>query len=306
MKKVRGSMKIFKLFAAVVIILSANSVVKADVIDTIFDSEGDKHNNINTFFGYHNHLYGYKDKRYVAADKGDYLKTNAYYLGAEYRKSGFEMISPEMKNLELGGNVNMQKIGSYDSKTLYAVPSLGIPQETFPSSSKIQDRVSKFYLNIGFYAGWNLKWLGFDFGLTGLIDGYNEEYRKKVKADATVYKAKGRGWVTDGGMVIPNFHFRIGPESFAHFNFSFMRGHYDPTYGKLIADVVIPLNPYFSLKTGAYLYQTEAIFVEPILNISSISLGMRFGTILSYNDSKFTRVGITEGLFISGSVAAKL
>jgi len=256
-----------------------------------------------TFGGYHTQLYGYSDRRYVDADKGDYLKSLAYYAGSEFVQRGFDKEDELLKNIVLGGGVLLYSQNGFDSRTLYAVNGGGktYNQETIPTNPS--DRAARFQLIASGFGGYQSEWWGAEGGLSVLLKGEEEKVRKKYDATGTVVEAEGRGWVFgDGSLILPNLRLRAGREDLPHFVVSFYRGNFDPGYGALQARVILPLHPAFNLQVGGSLFQTSSVFLEPTLVLGGYSVSLRAGTILNYNDSAFTRVGIFEGAFVSGSV----
>lgn len=264
---------------------------------------------LTTFGGYHTQLFGYKDNRYVDSDKGDYLKALAWYSGTEFVQKGFKTDDPRSQRVVLGGGVLLYVQNGFDQKTLYEVrngpggPVL-LSEERVPASTG--DRSSKFQLNLSAFGGYQDEWWGAEGGLSVFIKGEEERVRQMKDAVNQPKEVAGRGWVFgDGSLVLPNLKLRLGTEVLPHFVLSLFRGHYDPGYGALQARVVLPLNPGFTLQVGGSMFQTSSIFLEPMVNVGDYSVSVRAGTILNYNDAAFTRVGIFEGAFVSGSVGIR-
>lgn len=253
-----------------------------------------------TFAGYHNQLHGYTDSRYVGSDKGDYLKTLAWYGGAEFVQNGVVTANPATKNLVLGAAGNLYVQNAFDSKTLYAVSSPVIAAQTILGDPV--DRAGRFQLTLSGFTGYRDEWWAAEGGLSVFLKGYEEKSRRKYDASGNVVEAEGRGWVFDNSLILPNLRLRAGAEDLPHFVLSLFRGHYDPGYGSFQARVVIPFGPGTNLQVGGSLYETASIFVEPTFRVAGFDVGLRAGTILNYNDSAFTRVGIFEGAFLAGSV----
>lgn len=252
-----------------------------------------------TFGGYHTQLHGYTDKRYVGDDKGDYLKTLAWYGGVDYLQRHVVTDVPELQNFVLGAATNLYVQNDFSSRTLYAVTSPSIPQETILGDPVA--RAGRFQATLSGFGGFEDDWWAAEAGLSVFLKGYNEQSRKKYNSSGTIVDVTGRGWVFDSSLILPNFLFRIGPEKIPHVVFSLFRGNYDPGYGALVARVVIPLG-FGALDVGGSLYQTASIFIEPTVKLGTFDASVRVGTILNYYDSSFTRVGIFEGAFISGAL----
>jgi hypothetical protein len=253
-----------------------------------------------TFGGYHTQLYGYTDKRYVGDDKGDYLKTLAWYGGVDYLQRHIVSDVPELQNFVLGAATNLYVQNDFSSRTLYAVPSQGIPNPETILSDPV-DHAGRFQLTLSGFGGFEDDWWGAEAGLSVFLKGFNETSRQKYAPDGSKIFVSGRGWVFDSSLIMPNFLFRLGPEKIPHMVFSLFRGNYDPGYGALVARVVIPLG-FGALDVGGTLYQTASIFVEPSVKLGSFDASVRVGTVLNYYDSSFTRVGIFEGAFVSGAL----
>lgn len=258
-----------------------------------------------TFGGYHTQLHGYKDQRYVGDDKGDYLKALAWFTGTEIVQRGFKTDSPDSEHVVLGGGVLLYVQNGFDPVTLYGVPSQSIAQETVPSS--LDARSSQFQLSASVFGGYQDTWWGAEGGLSVFIKGTEEKVREKWDAGGTKVSSPGRGWVFgDGSLILPNFRLRAGAEEYPHFLISLFRENYDPSYGALQARVVLPFQNRATLVVGGSLFQTSSIYVEPGIQVAAAHLALRVGTILNYNDAAFTRVGIFEGAFVSGSVDLQL
>jgi hypothetical protein len=252
-----------------------------------------------TFGGYHTELHGYTDDRYVGDDKGDYLKTSAWYGGVDYLQRHVVSDVPELQNFVLGAAGNLYVQDNFAMRSLYAVASQSIPAQTILSDPV--DRAGRFQLTMSGFAGFEDDWWGAEAGLSVFLKGFNEQTRQKYDSSGGIINVTGRGWVFDSSVILPNFQFRIGPEKIPHMVFSLFRGDYDPNYGAFMARVVIPM-AFGGFDVGGTLYQTASIFVEPSLKMGNVDAAVRVGTVLNYYDSSFTRVGIFEGAFISGSL----
>jgi len=253
-----------------------------------------------TFGGFHNQLHGYTDNRYVGTDKGDYLKTTAWYGGAEYLQKGVFADVPELKNVVLGAATNLYVQSDFSSRELYAVTTPAIPLEKILDDPV--DRAGRFVYTLSGFGGFNETWWGAEVGLSAFLKGYNEQSRQKYDPTGNKISVDGRGWVFDSSLILPNFLVRLGPDNLPHFVLSLFRGNYDPGYGALLAKVVVPIQGFGSFQVGGSLYQTASIFVEPAVQMGNITASLRVGTILNYYDAAFTRVGIFEGAFLSGSL----
>lgn len=262
---------------------------------------------LTTFGGYHTQLFGYRDARYVdTTDQGDYLKSLAAYGGTEFVQNGIKTEDPGSMNIVLGGGVLLLVQNGFDPRTLYAVLGNGknIGQEKVPSNSA--DQAAKFQLNASVFGGYRSEWWGAEGGLSVFIKGQEEKVRQRYDEQGNKVDGAGRGWVFgDGSLILPNLRLRLGSEALPNFVLSLYRGHYDPSYGAFQARVVLPFDKGFTLQVGGSLFQTSSIFLEPMVTFGAYTFSVRAGTILNYNDPAFTRVGIFEGAFVSGSIGAR-
>ena len=235
-------------------------------------------------------LYGYRDERYLSYDKGAYLTTDSFDLGTEYYKTGFEDYASSLKNLKAGFNVAFKKRNAFKPKTLKKIED--IPEKTVPKEESAINPES--WLNIGFFAGIDAKWIGIDLGLTVSLNPYYEKEIELIDGS----KEEGRGWMwgTDTN-VYPNFYLRLGKEKRAHFVFNVLREDYDLKYGVINMYVSIPLNKYFILDIGGYLYQTDSLFTALTVKYNKLSAKFKIGSIVNYRDDEFTRVAIFDSVF---------
>jgi hypothetical protein len=255
------------------------------------------------FGGYHTHLFGYTDERYVGNDKGDYLKTSAYYSGAEFLQKGFRSGDSEANSLVLGGSVLLYVQNGFNPLDLYAVSGNGhsFGAKTVPAN--VDDRASRFQLSMGAFGGYSDQWWGAQGGITVFVKGFEEKVRRKYNSLGVEVDAAGRGWVFgDGSLILPSLLLRLGAEDLPHFILSLYRGNYDPGYGAFQGRVILPFSNEVVLTVGGSMFQTSSLFIEPQFRFGDYSASVRVGTILNYNDAAFTRVGIFEGAFASGSV----
>lgn len=252
------------------------------------------------FGGYHTQLYGYTDPRYIGNDKGDYLKAFGWFTGAEYNQTKIPTGIGALEHLSLGAAANLFVQNEFTSKSLYPVTNPVIAAQTILSDPV--DRAARFQLGISAFGGFQEDWWGAEAGLSVFLKGYNETSRLKYDPTGTIVNADGRGWVFDNSLILPNFKLRIGAPSIPHFILYLFRGEYDPIYGVFGGKVVVPLKGFGAIIVGGSLYQTASIYLEPMFSISGMDFSIRTGTVLNYYDSAFTRVGIFEGAFLSGSV----
>lgn len=262
------------------------------------DSKTEGSHSLSFFTGYHNHIYGYEDQRYVASDKGDYISALAGYGGIEYERKGLKGLDPRWeKDILLGGNVNFYIQDKFSKKTLYAVPSREIPKETVPEDR--DDRESRFQLSFGFFAGYDHQWVALTGGLTAKLSGYDETERLKYAPDGSIMDSDGRGWVWDDSILLPNFYFRFGWIEYPHLVFELYRENYDPGYGSLQGKINIPAHANFHIAIGGSFWETASVFLEPSLHMKNWFLGIRTGTIINYYDDDLSRVGVFEGFYSS-------
>ena len=255
------------------------------------------------FGGYHSHIFGYQDQRYVDEDKSDYLSTDSEQAGIEYYTTDFSGLSRYLKHVRMGGSVVFYRRGEYDRKTLYEVVSQSIPEETVPA--EMSQWTSRIWLNFGFFGGYHRKWWGADLGITVLVGAYDEKYRLRYAPDGSTVEAPGRGILWDDTLVLPNFHLRLGSEKGPHYTFDILRQDYDARYGFIQSKLVFPVYHFFTMKVGAYHYRSDAIFIEPEFNVGGFSFSFKFGTILNYYNKDIKSVGFAESLFYGGSFSYK-
>lgn len=257
--------------------------------------------------GYHTYLYGYEDKRYVdLKDQGDFLKTTGQYYGMEYARSGFGKEFLEVDNARIGGLMNIYYRDYFKPRTLYAVPAHGIAQETILPNANDRSPIST--VTLGIFGGIDEKWYELDAGFHGKIKMENEKERLKLAPDSTpaspsYQSTKGRGWVWSNSAMRMNFLARLGLEDKVHFTFAVCREDYDPNYGKVMAKLFIPLNNYFKMQFGTFLYPADAVFIQPVFSYAGISLSPRAGVIINYRDDNIEKVGVFEGAFMSFSAS---
>lgn len=268
--------------------------------DTLEDEimlPSDIRNGVTVYGCYTPYLYGYTDLRYVGNDKGDYIKTPSGVGGIEYSTSDFDSIPC----LNVGGNVVFYRRATIDRRSLYAVTSPAIAAETVPADKG--DALGRTFLDLGIFMGIDSRWWGSDLGLVLRMDAYDEKERQKYDPDGNVIDVKGRGWVWDDMRVRMSFFMRLGQEKSPHFTFSVFRENYDPVYGIVQSRIIIPFHDYFSMGVGAYLWKTNAVFLEPSVHFAGVTLTFKAGTIINYRDKQMERVGITDSFIYGGSVS---
>ena len=294
------------------LVLSAQESASRNNPDTLFD-DLTKHGEHTDYFmiygGYHNHLYGYTNRRYLGSDKSDYIITDSEQGGIEFCKSDLTFIYKDLVDARFGMNIAYYRFGKIGTRNLYAVPGHDIPAETVPTSNASR---SKYYLKPGFFVGYGMRWIGIDIGFTLNLKYYNEEHRQELLPGSTpaaplFVTVKGRGLLLDKSGWRPNFYFRMGPENMPHFVFSVFRENYDPVYGYCQMYLVFPVSQYFGMNVGGYLAPCQSMFFEPVVKMWGISLGLRCGTMLNYHDDNLERVGVKDTLFymVSASYAWK-
>lgn len=253
---------------------------------------------LSVYTGYHKHIYGYEDYRYVASDKGDYISALAGYAGVEYERKGLKGIDPQWEdNIMLGGNLNFYMQDKFSQKTLYAVPSLDIEEELIPKNQ--DDRESRFQLSFGFFVGYDNDWAALAGGLTAKLSGYDETVRLKYAPDGSIVDSDGRGWVWDDSILLPNFYFRFGWVEYPHLVLELYRENYDPGYGSLQGKLNIPASKNVHIAIGGSFWETSSVFLEPSLHFDAWSIAIRAGTVINYYDDDLSRVGVLEGFYSS-------
>ena len=258
------------------------------------------------FGGWHNNLYGYRDNRYKGDDKGDYIKTEAYHGGMEICFSDFSKQGPSLAKLRMGLNINSMVKRTTEQRTLYAVPLHSIPEETVPDAEK--DIRSRFGLNLGLFIGLEFEWLGIATGLTPKFSGYDEKSREKLDPASSptnpqYNKVSGRGYIWSDSTMRMNFRLRLGLEQSGYIVLNCYREDYNPDYGTVTSYIYFPVASFFAFKFGGYLHKTQSAFVEPVIKIASLSLGLQVGSIINYHDSNIKRAGIKDGLLASVSLS---
>ena len=276
------------------------------VIEPVYYNTNNK-NSLLFYGGYHSYLYGYKDKRYVnEEDQGDFLKAVGQYYGVEYSHLGFGKDYPQVENVRIGGLMNFYYRGSLPSKKLYAVSGHSIPAVTILPDAN--DRAQNSRLKVGIFGGLDDKWYEISAGIHANLEAEYEKERLIYAEDSSPSSPKykstsGRGWVWSNSAMRVNFLARAGLKESVNFTISIFREDYDPNYGKIMAKIFFPINDYFKMQAGAFLYPTDAVFIQPVLTYNGISLSPRFGLIINYRDDDFKKVGIFEGMFMSLSAS---
>lgn len=266
------------------------------------DKDDEGKNSFLFYGGYHSYLYGYKDRRYVDTDdQGDFLKAYGQYYGIEYSHLGFGKSLPEVEDIRIGGLMTFYYRGALPSKKLYAVPSQGIPAETILPNAN--DRTQYTSIKIGVFAGLDEKWYELSGGFHANLEAEYEKERLRYATDGSIYASEGRGWMWSNSAMRVNFLGRIGVKGNVNFTISAFREDYDPNYGKIMAKVFFPVNDIFKMQVGAFLYPTDAVYLQPIIVMGDFSLSPRVGLIINYNDDDFEKVGIFEGMFMSLSAS---
>lgn len=179
--------------------------------------------------------------------------------------------------------------------------AVSIPAETILPYSN--DRAPAAAMTLGLFGGINEKWYELDAGVHAKIRTEKEKERLYRAPDNSIIPRKGRGWIWSNSAMRMNFLGRLGLEDKANFTFSICREDYDPNYGLVMAKVFFPINKYFKMQVGAFLYPADAIFIQPVLSFAGISLSPRAGVIINYRDDDFEKVGIFEGTFMSFSAS---
>lgn len=308
------------------VLMEINKDVRADGNSMYFFSsfksnltdEGLLRNKILLWGGIHNHLFGYTDRRYVSCsgneancediDQGDYIKTNSQQFGLDLYISDFSNIDPDLNDGRVGMSIAGYRHGKITPVTLYAVPNHNIPEETVPGDEVGFEKNPKWWYNIGLFMGLDKKWYAFDIGLTLKATIITEDKRKKLSPDSDpenpVYEeVDGRGMMFDESKVIMNMLIRLGMENRPHFTLSLNRLDYDPVYGALQGKISFPIWKYFGINTGGFLWQTQAVFIEPVVTFRGASLGYKAGVIINYHDDNFKRSGIEDSVFHSISLS---
>jgi hypothetical protein len=251
----------------------------------------------------HQHLYTYTDRRYSGYDQGDYIKSQAFLLGLEYWQTDLSSVVPSFKDVRFGTTFAFYNRAEFESRKLDAIDyteygtEYHIDEETVPDDK--DEAAGHSWINIGFFAGIDKKWIAFDLGLTLSVSMYDEKTREYK--DGTT--REGRGYTYDDDKTIyPNLHIRLGREESAHFVFNVLREDYDPIYGVINMYVYFPMSSFFSLSVGGYTYQTDAIFIQPALKFGNFKTALKLGTVINYQDSHLDKVGITDTLFANLSV----
>jgi hypothetical protein len=266
--------------------------------------------------GVHKQLYGYTDKRYktqsgsssedIKRDQGDYIAVNAMTGGMELCLSDFSEVNSMLEDGKFGFNICYYHHDRIPQRTLYAVPAYGITSEAVPATES--QMIERSWVNTGFFIGVDKKWFEIDFGLTVKTTIINEKSREKLDPASTpanpIYvQTKGRGAIFDDSSIIGNFYFRLGLENRPHFVFSVYREDYDPVYGVAQVKLCFPISKYFEFDTGGYVHKTQSIFVEPIVKVAGIELGVETGLIINYGNDAKMKTGIRDCVYGSIKMA---
>lgn len=271
-------------------------------------------NKIMLWGGFHKHLYGYIDQRYRKNEnddnqdnQGDYISLNSQYYGLELYITDFSNIVPDLKDLKFGTNIAGYQHGEIKQRTLYSVPLHNIPEETVPNENE-PELNGKIWANIGVFVGLDKKWIELDIGVTLITTIVEEKKREKLDPNSdpenpTYIKTEGRGLLFDEGKVRLNALFRLGQEKKPHMTISAYRHNYDPVYGAVMGKVCIPLFSFIQFNIGGHLWQTQSIFIEPLLIVKGVALGVMAGVILNYQEKELERVGLEDSIFYSCSIS---
>jgi hypothetical protein len=255
--------------------------------------------------GTHKYLYGYEDVRYVDKDdQGDYLKADGRFFGMEFSYLGFGKEIFERGDIKVGGLMNFYYRSLLPSKELYAVPGVtpAIPAEVILPDANDRTQISS--VKLGVFGGIDENWYELNLGFHAEVMMEKERerlYRAPDSTDANpkYVPRKGRGWTWSDQKMRLNFLGRIGLADNAHFILSAFREDYDPNYGIITAKISVPLNDYFKMQIGSYLYPASAFFFQPVISYGGFSLSPKIGLIINYRDDNFEKVGILEGAFMS-------
>lgn len=265
--------------------------------------EGGK-NSILFFGGYHSYLYGYRDRSYVDTDdQGDFLKATGQYYGVEYSHLGFGKNLPEVENVRIGGLLTYYYRGALPTKNLssFKTTPAGTIINQDPILPNANDRTQVVSVRVGVFAGLDEKWYELSAGFHANLESEYERERLKYDEFGAEVPSEGRGWMWSSSAMRMNFLARIGVKDNANFTLAIFREDYDPNYGKIMAKIFFPLNDYFKMQVGAFLYPTDAIFIQPVVMYQGVSISPRIGLIINYRDEDFEKVGIFEGLFMSAA-----
>lgn len=274
------------------------------------DTQGLLQNHLLIWGGAHNHIYGYRDSRYLDQnDNFDYIKTDSQQMGIELNIAGLSDIDPAFSSTRMGFNIAGYRHDKIKPRTLYSVPLHNIPEETVPAPEKDAfDNNIKWWYDFGFFIGIDKKVFAFDLGLTLRTILITEEKRKKLRPDsdpdAPQYdEVDGRGLMFDDANAALNALLRLGMEDRTHITFTAFRASYDPVYGAVQGKVSFPIATFFTLNTGAYFWQTKAAFLEPEISLYGIALAYKAGLILNYRDKEIKNLSIKDCAFHSVSLA---
>lgn len=263
---------------------------------------GGENNSLLVFGGYHSYLYGYRDRRYVdTSDQGDYIKTYGQYYGIEYSHLGFGEKYREVKDVRTGGFGTFYFRDSLASRTLYAVTSPSIPEEVILANPN--DRAMKASLKLGIFGGLDDEWYEVSLGVHANLQAEYESRRLRYAPNGDIISSSGRGWMWRDSSMRVNFLGRLGLKNNAHFKLAVFREDYDPNYGKVMAKIFIPISSYFNMQAGAFLYPSDAAFIQPDFTYSGITLSPRIGLIINYRDDNIEKVGLFEGFFMTCSAS---
>ncbi len=280
-----------------------------DDVKSKLSTTGLQRNKLMIWGGTHRHLYGYTDSRYIDnGDQSDYIKTDSGQFGLEFYNSDFSYLAQSLKSARIGFNICGYRHDEIRQRTLYAVPLHNILEETIPNDNTGFDRNVKWWYYIGFFFGVDKRWYGLDLGLTIKTTIITEKRRKRLAPDSDpqnpgYIETDGRGEMFDDSGLVLNGLLRLGIEDKPHFTLSAFRANYDPLFGALQGKISFPMNRYFSINIGGYLWQTQAPFVEPVFTIKGVSMGYKAGVIINYHDEELEKANIKDSLFHSISLA---
>ncbi len=251
---------------------------------------------LSVFCGLGPTFWGYRDVRYVGADKGDYRKAAYRYTGFELKRMATDDREGNFGDVVFGGGVVLYGQDGFSQKTLYAVPTKGIPEEKVPGDGNA-GLLNTVSINPSFFFGLNKKWFSVELGFAFLLSSIDEKHRVKLSPSGAETSVEGRGWIWSDSSSSLTFSARFGLEDNVNLRFDFMRNEYDPVNGTTLMALRIPVRPKLTLEAGTFLYPTQAVYVEPVFSFGRIALSGRIGTIVNPGSSQIQKLAIADSVF---------
>jgi len=267
-------------------------------------------------------LMGYNDPRYLAADKTDYLKSDAMTANLEFTaKVPYRIRSGSLVGITdiLDGVDYLRFGGQITGWSVLTGPGISIPKTGAPASG---DAVSANIdaatrPGLGFYFGVGRQNMEIDLGLTVSLAFASEGSRTKYVTDATgvvqtdaagnyrTEQVPGRGTFISDAFVLPTFRFAWGARDSLQFFISAGREQFEFQRDYLQSYFRLPFGKIFKLDLGIGLYPNATLFLQPNFEIGRVTIGLRGGIAVNYYMPELRRVGLADSLYIGASISGR-